>query len=102
MGSFTKKPIPNISAGVVQIFLEKKGYRLDFDFKNAKLGNYIKGNYKTIKIEKYHVVIACCSKNNKKWVCIATNSIPENTCYILECEPRANIVNLWNLMDISN
>ena len=100
MESLAEKPIPNISANVVKHFLEKKGYNLDFDFRNAKLGNYIKGNCRSVSIENYHVTIACCSDNNKKWVCIATNSIPENTCYILECKPRANIVNLWKLADL--
>ena len=101
MGSIDVKPIPNISANVVKHFLEKKGYRLDFDFRNAKLGNYIKGNHYHVSIEDYHVTIACCSDNNKNWVCIVTNSIPEDTRYILECEPRENIVNLWNLADLN-
>jgi hypothetical protein len=99
MGSLAEKTIPNISANIVKRFLEKKGYKLDFDFRNAKLGNYIKGNYNPVSIENYHVAIACCSNNNKNWVCIATNSIPKDTCYIIECQPRANIINLWNLLD---
>lgn len=99
MINLAEKPVPNISANVVKRFLENKGYKLNFDFRNAKLGNYVKGNYDPVTMEDYHVAIACCSFNNKNWVCIATNSVPENTCYILECEPRANIVNLWKLDD---
>jgi hypothetical protein len=100
MGSLAEKPIPNISAKVVKLFLEKKGYKLDFDFRNAKLGNYIKGNFNSVSTENYHVSIACCSNNTSKWICIAENMIPKNTCYILECQPRANIVTLWNLVEL--
>ena len=99
MVTLADKPIPNISAKVVKRFLEKKGYKLDIDFRNAKLSNYFKAKYNPIRIEDYRVAIACCSDTNKKWVCIATTSIPKYTCYILECDPRANIVNLWNLVD---
>ena len=50
MGYFDNKYIPHISANVEKHFLEKKGYKLDFDFKDAKLGNYIKENYNPVSI----------------------------------------------------
>jgi hypothetical protein len=100
MKSQIEKHIPAISANTVKLYLIKKGYPVNFDFRNAKLGNYFKGINKTVQHEDYHVLIACCSNNNIKWVCIAENTIPQNTSYILECEPRANIVTLWNLMDL--
>ena len=100
MESAIEKHIPNISANTVKLYLVKKGYPIYFDFRNAQLGNYIKGINKSVLCEDYHVFIACCSNNNSKWICIAENTIPQNTCYILECEPRANIVNLWNLIDL--
>ena len=101
MDSIVEKHIPNISANTVKQYLMKKGYPVYFDFRNAQLGNYIKGMNKSILYEDYHVLIACCSNNNSKWICIAEDSIPQNTSYIIECKPRANIVNLWNLIDLN-
>jgi hypothetical protein len=88
---------PNISAGVVKKYLENKGYKLDFNFRNAKLGNLFHGIYNPVSNENYHVAIACCCDMDRKWVCIAQDIIPRGTKYIIECEPRENIINLWSL-----
>ena len=91
------KHIPNVSANTVKKYLENKGYQLNFDFRNARLGDIISGIYNPEYKENYHNAIACCSDGSHKWVCIATNNIPKGTRYIIECFPRANLINLWRL-----
>ena len=88
--------LPNISAETVRKFLERRGFALDLDFRNARLGSIIQGA-RQLPVGKYHVQIACCAVEDKTWVCRADHHIPSNTQYILDCEPRANLVHLWKL-----
>ena len=97
MNTQTIQNFPNISAETVKKFLEKKGYKIDFDFRNARLGGFHRGLVNCTMKDRYKVLIACCSDSSHTWICIATDSIPQGTRYILECQPRENTVNLWHL-----
>lgn len=96
MKNKTIEKLPNISANAVVKFLKLRGFNLDIDFRNARLGKLYKGFKKLSFNGNYTVVIACCADNGHTWVCKAVNSIPNGTQYILECHPRKNIVNLWH------
>lgn len=88
--------LPNISAETVRKFLERRGFSLDLDLRTARLGRLIKGETK-LPNEKYRVQIACCAVDGRTWICRADQHIPQNTRYILDCEPRANLVHLWKV-----
>ncbi len=89
------KNIPNISANTVKIFLQRKGFDIHMNFHDARLGSFSRGVTNILKCE-YQVLIACCSEDGTMWTSIFTEKIPDNTCYILECLPRENVVNLMS------
>jgi hypothetical protein len=71
--------ILNISVNTANKYPENRGYQLNIDFRNARLGNIIRGIYNPKFKENYNNAIACCSDGSHKWNSIATNAIPKGT-----------------------
>jgi hypothetical protein len=86
--------LPNISAQTVKKFLERKGFKLELDFRNAMLGSFLKG-IGLPSYGKYCVLIACGVCNDRTWISRVDAGIPSGTRYILACQPRENLVHLW-------
>ena len=93
----TKNGIPNISAEAVRKFLKRRGFNIDVDLSAARLGRFARGLDKLPQNgdDAHHVLIACCAKDGRHWVCRPAGSVPENTKYLLECSPREKLVRLW-------
>ena len=93
----TAQAVPNISAAAVLKYLEKQGFRLSFDFRDAKLGCFGHDALPLMIHDPYTVTIACCADETHSWICFASETIPVDAKYIIQCLPRKNIVNLWHL-----